>query len=133
MSVGLMIDDVKKAKDAGLNPVLISAMEVEVSGKKFSSDPEIRQELQLVFFLDPMPGRSQDEKMSMLTNGGVTKEDYIISCNIVTFVRKAIIENEGFVSLKYADQQKVLIGYAKEIVKINSAAAQVSEMVPATV
>jgi len=115
----------KRLKDAGLNPVLISAMEVEVSGKKFASDPDIRQELQLVFSLDPIPGMTPDEKMSMLQNGGVTLENYVISCNVVPFVRRAIIENEGFVALKYSEKMKVLIGFAAEIIKVNSAAQQV--------
>lgn len=125
MTVGLMIDDVKRAKDAGLNPVLISAMEVEVSGKKFAADPDIRTELQLVFKLDPMPGITVDEKMSLLQNKGVTQENFVISGNIVSFVRRAIIENAGFADLKYEKQMAILVKYAAEIIKATSAADQV--------
>ena len=63
---------------------------------------------------------TEDEKMTIKSNGGTTEKDYIISCNITSFVKRAIEENEDFFSLKTAEQKTIISAFADEIIKANS-------------
>ncbi len=66
--------------------------------------------------LDPLIGLNEDEKMTRLANKGITYIDYVISSNIVKFIRRALLD-EGFVDLGKAEQYNILVGYADEVVK----------------
>lgn len=112
-----IIEEIKAAKDARLSPVLINEMERDVAKKKFYSMPEVEDRLQLVLDLDPLPNVSEDDKMSRLSNKGITQETYIISSNIQEFVTRAIDENEKFVDLPLKEQKAIMMTYAKEIVQ----------------
>jgi hypothetical protein len=77
--------------------------------------------------LDPLPGLSVDEKMSLLSNKGVTQEDFVISAYIVAFVKRAIAEDKDFLSKPLAEKQKVISKYAQEKVKVTDAAEKVKQ------
>lgn len=109
------------AKNNKSNPVIISALEVDFTSAWFSTDPEIRDRLVLILTLDPLPNISEDDKMSRLTNKGITLESYVISSNIQSFVQRAIDEDEKFVELDLEEQKKVLANYAQEIIDKNEA------------
>ena len=115
-----LMEEISTAKSANANPVLVKNMEIEYARKKYNADPDIAYELEAIFALDPFYGYSQDEKMVMLSNGGITEEDYIVSCNIAQFIHRAIEEKEDFYSLKYSDKQKLIAGYAQEVIALNS-------------
>lgn len=104
------------SKKAGLNPVLLNAQEVEFANKRFSNDSAVRDRLQLILSLDPLPNQSEDSKMSMLSNSGITKETYVISSNIHEFIQRAIDEDKDFVTKKtLKDQKGVMMKYATEV------------------
>jgi hypothetical protein len=117
------------AKTAKISPVLIKAMEVEYSAKKFSADPEVKAEVELVLNLDPLPGSSADEKASMLMNKGVSEENYVISCNISGFVKRAMEEDEKFPSYEHSKQMEKLSAYAGEVIEANKASSQILDRV----
>lgn len=104
----------KNLKDSKANPVITNAVEVEYAGKAFNNDPEIRERVQLVLSLDPLSNITEDDKMSRLSNKGITQETYVISSNIQEFVDRAIEENEGFSDMEPAKQKEIISGYAKE-------------------
>lgn len=120
-----LINEMKIATEAGVNPVVRREMEVEYANKKFNADPAIRSEATLVLNLDPLPGISEDQKQSRKMNGGITEEDYIVSCNISLFVKEAMFEDKGFMKLPYDKQMEVLRKKAGEKKEQNSAAAKV--------
>ncbi len=120
-----LVNEMKLAKDAGVNPVLTQAMEIEYAGKKFNADPSVKSNVELVLTLDPLPGITEDQKMSRLQNRGITEEDYVISSNISLFVREALFDNEDFGKLDYAKQMEVIRAKAQEKIAQNSKAQQV--------
>ena len=117
-------EDTKNAKENKLNPVIINAMELNYAAKKFNSDPEVRDRLMLIFELDPFPNISEDDKQAMLQSDGISKVDYVISCNIHEFVKRAILEDETFPVKEYKEQRAKLKGYAQEVVEAASKAKE---------
>lgn len=109
-------EELKSAKEAKFNPILLNAMEREYAAKKFNTDPAVSDMVNLSLRLDPLPNITEDDKMSRLSNKGITLETYIISSNIQEFVSRAIEEDEGFAEKPLKDQKAVMLAYALEIV-----------------
>jgi len=72
-----------------------------------------------------------------LSNNGISQEDYILSCNINSFVEKAIAEDENFLTLDAKQQKEKLMVYVKEITakttmngQLNTDIIQEAEVVP---
>lgn len=115
-SIATLQEDLKKAKDTKMNPVIQNAMEIDYAGKLFNSDSLVKDMVSLIIRLDPLPGLSEDEKMSRLSNKGITPESYIISSNINEFVQRAIDEDKEFSIKPLKDQKAVMIKYAQEVI-----------------
>lgn len=105
------------AKNGKFNPLLISALEDSYAASRYGTEPEVRERLQLTFKLDPLPNVSQEDKMVMLSNTGISKETYIISSNINEFIQRALEENPRFADLKLPEQKDVLKVYAAELLQ----------------
>jgi uncharacterized protein YpmB len=120
-----LMDGISKAKTAKVNPLLIAAMEEDYSNKAFYNDPNLAGQIAAYYDLDPLPGYSIDEKMSLLQNKGATQEDFVISAYIASFVKRAIAEDEEFLSKKLEEKQKVIMKYAQEKITANDKAEQV--------
>lgn len=114
LSSQFMQEEVSKAKASKLNPIIIGAMEIEFAGKRFINEPEVKNRVELVLKLDPLPNLTEDDKMTMLSNKGITKINYIISSNIQSFVQRAIFENDKFADLALDEQKATLEEYAEE-------------------
>ena len=120
LSSTYLLSEMKVAHDSGASPTIRRALEVEYAKKKFNTNAAIGNEAELCFELDPLFGVSEDDKMTRKANGGVSDIDYIISCNITQFVRRAISEDKGFYTktdkeknakmVTYADEKKGVIG-----------------------
>lgn len=122
LSSTFMQTEVDTSKKANLNPVITSAMEVEYAGKRFVNEPEVRDRLSLVLQLDPLPNVSEDSKMSMLSNRGITQETYIITSNIQSFVQQAIDEDPDFAERPLKEQKAKMQAYAQEQIAAADAA-----------
>lgn len=109
------------AKTNKSNAVIINALEIEYANKAFNNDPAVRDLVELVLKLDPLANISEDDKMSRLSNGGITKTTYIISSNIHEFVQRALDEDENFPDLELEKQKEKMTEYAKEIETENEA------------
>lgn len=120
LSTNVALKEVTDAKTAKVNPVLLSAMEIDYSGKRFNTEPEIRDMVTLVLTLDPLPNITDDDKMTRLSNKGITLETYIISSNIQSFVQNAIDSNNDFSGMKLEEQRKILLAYAKEQIDMSA-------------
>lgn len=122
LSASYLGDELDKAKKANFNPAILNAMELDYAAKKFNSDARVREMLGLVLALDPLSNITEDEKMSRLSNQGITKVDYTISSNINSFVRKAIEEDEKFLDLDIQDQRLKLEEMAQLVIGSYAAA-----------
>lgn len=91
-----------------LNPAILNAMEVTYATKAFNNDLDIANYVAMVLQLDPLSGISEDDKMSRLSNEGITRLDYVVSSNINKFVSDAVENVPGFAD-KTVKEQKVII------------------------
>jgi hypothetical protein len=119
-----MIDDIQTAKTGKVDPAIVNEMEIEFAAKKFNTEPDVQALVRLTLTLDPFPGIDDESKMVRMQNGGISKPDYIVSCNIHQFVKRAIEEDPKFVTLDYDDQREVLEEFAQEISDANDQATQ---------
>jgi hypothetical protein len=125
LSSSHLIQEMDSAKS--LNPVIKNALEIEYATKKFISNPDVKERLMLIFELDPLPNISEDDKMSRLSNKGITQMTYVISSNIHEFVQRAIEEESGFPEMTLSDQKKIMEKYAQEKIDANE---DKSDLVP---
>lgn len=119
LNTSVLMQELKNARDAQAHPMILRELEIDYAKKQFNTDPEIAHQIETTFDLDPLFGMSDDSKMTQKQNGGITELDYIISCNIVAFVRRAVRENDDFYSLEYTKQMDVLKKYAEEVQAAN--------------
>lgn len=119
-----MQEEIKRAREASMNSLLISQMEVEYSSKRFAQDDEINKVIKLAHKLDPLPGKTTDEKMVMSSSKTITRENNIISDNIVYFLRRALFENEDFENWELDKQEELLMQYAEEQIENMDEAAK---------
>jgi hypothetical protein len=109
-------EELKVAKESKFNPALLNQMEIEYADKKYNTDPNVRNMVQLILSLDPLANITEDDKMSRLSNKGITDEAYVISSNIGQFIKRAIEENPKFPDMKPSEQGAIMSGYAKEVI-----------------
>ena len=119
-----LMDELSNARKNNANPFLLASLEKQIAVKKFYNDPELQNCIDLYFTLDPLPGMTADEKMTLLSNNGITQEDYILSNYMPQFIRRAVIDNNDFEKKTYDQQMDILKAYAKEKKDVTDAAAQ---------
>lgn len=113
--------ELQAAKNNKVNPVIVNAMEIEYANKKFSNEPTVRDRLALMLSLDPLAGISEDDKMTRLSNKGITLVSYVTSCNIQEFIAKAVDDNgDKFYTLELKEQKKIINAYAIEQINADS-------------
>lgn len=124
----------KNLKESKANPAILNAVEIELANSAFNNDPQIREQVQLVLFLDPLANITEDDKMTRLSNKGITQLTYVISSNINEFVQRAIEENKGFADMEPVKQKEIIEGYAQEQIDAQDAELKVGmpEIDPAT-
>ena len=99
-------------------------MEVEYSSKRFSQDQTINKVIKLVYALDPLPGATIEGKLAMSANKTITRENNIISDNLVAYVRRALFENKDFDTWELDKQKELMIKYAEEQISAMDEAAK---------
>lgn len=108
------------AKTAGVSQSLMSNLEIQYAKKEFGDDSDQVEILEIALELDPLPGKTEDEKMTILSNKGTTLEKYILSANLIAFINRAYSENEDFCELEYAEKLDVLDVFVQEIIDGNT-------------
>jgi len=124
VGAGFLVDEMKQAKDAGINDAVLSNIEKELIRKRFADQPLLQKQLFDAYDLDPMSGLTEDEKALRVSNRGASKQDYIISSYITDFIKRAYESDAGFGEKTTEQKLTVLRKYADEKLKaVNSAAA----------
>ena len=128
LSADYLIDELKKTKEAGANPIIVSAMEREFASKKFYAEPKIRDSITMVLELDPLQGISDEEKMIRLSNRGISRLDYVISSNINQLIKAEIEGNPDFMNEDLQKKKQAIEKRAQMILsQIDSARIQIGE------
>lgn len=113
----ILMQELQGARQAKVNPVIIKQLEIAYAKAQFNTDPRTALMTEVTFNLDPLFGVEEENKMTMLQNGGVSKTSYIISSNIQAFVYKAFTEDAEFEKKTYEEQMKKMEEYAGEVEK----------------
>jgi hypothetical protein len=114
LSSDYLTAEIKAVKDAGVNPIILNTLEAEFAAKKFYTDPKVRDMVVTILRLDPLPGRSEDDKMVMLSNGGISKLNYYISSNLTQIVRTLMEKDVKFLTLERERQFEQVVKRAQE-------------------
>lgn len=125
LSTSHLEEEIKNAKTNKLNEQILNELELEYAAKKFNTNPEVRDRLMLIFELDPLSNVTEEDKMSRLSNKGITLETYIISSNIHEFVQQAIDEDPDFPELELSEQKKKMREYAKAQIEAQDEAKEI--------
>lgn len=126
LSLSYLFDEVTKATNEKLNPVILQSMLIEYVGKKFYAQTDIRDMLTASLQLDPMPCKTEDEKAMIKQMGGVTDNDYIISCKMPYFIRKAKEQHDDFYLFPREKQLEILSEYAEEVKNENKETSSIT-------
>lgn len=111
----ILMQELQGARQAEANPETLRVLETNYAKMQFNTSPDVAERLETVFDLDPLFGVKEENKMTMLQNGGITETAYIISCNIHAFVRRAIFEDKEFCKKDLNQKMKKLEKYAEEV------------------
>lgn len=125
LSTTFLVEELNTSRTVKMNPVIVNALEVDYAGKRFSIAPEIRDIVELSVKLDPLASIDEGDKVSKLTNKGITQESYIISSNIHEFILRALEENAEFGTLTLSEQNAKMLEYAQEVLQNTSTNAQI--------
>lgn len=109
-----LIADLKSLIEADADTNIINAIEVDYVNKKFAGRNDLRDKMILAKQLDPFSGMPTQEKADMILTGAISKEDYILSIYINTFVQRAVDEVKGFAQLDKEKQLAILYKYVSE-------------------
>ncbi len=120
LSSNYLAEELKFVKESKVNPVIVGQLEKEYANKKFYSDAGIREMVTATLELDPLAGITDEDKMVRLSNGGVTRLDYVISSNINSLVNEAM-QDRGFITLPLAQKKQLIQALAQ--VKLNELSA----------
>lgn len=113
-----LMEEMKAAKDAGVNPQYLRQAQKEVNDKKFASSPAIKARLDLMIDLDPAPEYDLESVKLAVDSGLLPKEYAVIHTNIEYFVDRALLEKkDAFTRMSKEEKMKILEGYAKELMK----------------
>lgn len=114
-----LINNLKEAKDSGLDPAVLNIKEQEILTRDFTTNPDLKTFSQKLLDLDPLPGMTPDDISLGQMKGFVSQTDAVIHFNKKRFVERAMSENKDFLNLPKIEQVKILEGYGEEFVKKN--------------
>lgn len=123
-----LMQELTAARQANVNPAVLRELEIDYAKKQFCTSPDVALKTEATFDLDPLFGIKEEDKMTMLQNGGITELDYIISCNIQTFVRRAVSEDRSFYTKTFEQKDEIMRKYAEEVQKANEPKTQVAPL-----
>lgn len=118
-SVTELINNLKAAKEAGIDGDIIQVKQIELTSRDLTTNPDLKGFTVLLLELDPLPGMSQADIDRNVTKGYVRKVDAVIHFNKKSFVERAIRENPDFVKREREDQLEILEAYADELITEN--------------
>jgi len=112
-----LIEQIGKAKEAGIDATIIQEMQVDYVNKKFRDSPEIRKQLITSLDMNPFPTISPEGLIELEMNHDITKEDAVTAVYANYFVQKAVEADETFLSKDFEEQLKVIRKMTDEKIK----------------
>lgn len=116
-STSELINNYKSAKDSGLDRTFLRTREIEILSRDLSTNPDLKKYQIAMLELDPLPGFSTDDIMSLSSLGYITKQDSAIHSNLKPFMDRAVQENANFITLDKSSQVAIFQRYADELLE----------------
>lgn len=114
-SLAAMEAEIAAATAAGVDARVVAPLNIKYAEKRFRNDPMTVTLIRLAMELDPLAGKSEDDKMTVLSNKGITEDEYILSANVETLLRLAIEEDDKFPEKDFKAQRDILLKAAAEL------------------
>lgn len=124
-----MAADIERMRNAKFNASIIGAAEVEYAKRRFNTDQEVADMVELSYKLDGLQGQNDADITLAVTNGFIDKQTAIIHFNIRKFIEMAILERPDFSILEQKDQEDMIRKYADEMIANNSVQAKVLPLI----
>lgn len=117
LTASVITQEISAAQQAKLNPMIIEQLEKDFINKRFAGTQGLRI-FTAMSKLDPLPGKTTDDKSMMLVQMATTLVDFTISENINQFVLRAIAQFKGedFLEMERPRQMGLMQQYANEII-----------------
>lgn len=125
MNSGYLISEIDAARKANVSPLIIAELEKQLAAKKFVDDPTIHKQVEAQFDLDPLLGTSEDNKMLMLQNNGISQVDYVISCNLPRYIATAFETINNFAAMELSAKRAELVKLAEAEINARKASTQI--------
>lgn len=110
LNESLLVEEIKILNEAGINT---TQFELDLIDKKFPNDIEKQLFMKNIIELDPLTGKTEEEKTNISLAGGVTREQFIISSNIRGFILTAMEKTPDFLEKTREEKMKILLELAK--------------------
>lgn len=107
-------DSLKVAHEAGMSSAITSNLEVTYAKQEYGETSDVAIYAELIDRFDPLAGKTEDQKMTILSNKGCTQDDYILSSKLYSFLKRAFVEYKDFYDKQYKDQKAILDTYTLE-------------------
>jgi hypothetical protein len=114
-----LINNLKAAKESGLDGAVLNIKEQEILTRDFTTNPDLKIFAQKMLDLDPLPGMTTDDITMASMKGFISQVDSVIHYNKKRFIERAISENKDFLTLPKQEQVDILQKYGEEFVKKN--------------
>lgn len=125
-----LINNLKAAKESGLDAAVLNIKEQEILTRDFTTNPDLKTFAQKMLDLDPLPGMTPDEISLAQMKGYISQVDCAVHFNKKRFIERAISEKPDFLTLPKQEQVDILEKYGQEFVKKNKPKLDTSMLDP---
>jgi hypothetical protein len=112
LSVNYLLEELTGAKEAGVDPSVISGLQKDVTAKMFAG--EEKDKLIAVIELDPFPGMSTDDILAAKASGVISREDYYKKVYMTQLVNEAIEADETFLEKSATEKNAIIDAMVKD-------------------
>lgn len=107
-SVDEMALQVKEAVEAEMDASIVFERQRQYAAKAFGKDSMQYKMVTVASQHDPLPFKTEDDRMTVLANGGCSQSDYILSAKFNYFVTVVSEKDEAFFDKSFDEQKKAL-------------------------
>lgn len=110
----LLVNEISSLRAAKVSPSIINAAEIDYANKKFSTDVTVRDRVKAAYEIDPYAGVAEEDMMSRLTNGVISKAQYYLHANINYLLDEAIEGIPNFMQQPLVMKRDLLLQMAEQ-------------------
>jgi len=124
MSPEMVLEEIKKAKDAGASPEIMGALQKKYCDLVFGINARETQTLTDEINLNPAFGRTADEILTLYGAGsgsnlnGMNQTSFVIASNWKGYIDRAMRENANWNQLDEIQKWDIFVGYANEQINL---------------